>query len=117
MSAPHIKRAIPRRRYQLGGFIATLLGEIESNDPVSYRYIMALVEEGESEPCLFVTSERNPPQQRDQGGYRLRVILGEEEKILESSEDWGDIELFALKGLGVVAKLYRLTDEQPMRLM
>ena len=45
MRVPHIKTAIPRQRHQIGGFVATILDEIDSDDPVSYRYIMAVVEE------------------------------------------------------------------------
>lgn len=117
MKVPHIKTAIPRRRYQLGSFMATVLAEVESDDPVDYRFIMALVEDGAQQPVLFVTSERNPPQQRAAGGYRLRVILGNQSKDMGSSDDWGDLEQFAMNGLGIVAKLYQLMDEQPVRLM
>ena len=117
MSAPHIKTAMPRRRYQIGGFVATVLGDVASDDPVDYRYIMALVEEGENRPCLFVTAEGNPPKLRSEGRYRLRVILGDDSKEMGSSDEWGDTEQFALQALGLPAKLYRLTDEQPLRLM
>lgn len=117
MGVPHIKTAIPRQRYQLGSFVASILAEVESDDPVNYHFIMALVEDGKNEPCLYVTAELNPPQQRDQGRYRMRVILGEQSKVMGSADEWGDIEKFALDGLGITAKLYHLTDEQPMRLM
>ncbi len=117
MTAPHIKTAIPRQRYQLGGFVATILADIDSNDPVDYRYIMALVKEGDTQPCLYVAAESNPPKLRSEGRYRLRVILGDDSKEMGSADDWGDIERFALQSLGVAAKLYRLTDEQPIRLM
>ena len=117
MSAPHIKTAIPRRRYQLGSFVASILSEVESDDPAEYRYIMALVEDGKSEPCLYVTAELNPPQERDQGRYRLRVMLGEQSKVMGSADEWGDIEKFALDSLGITAKLYHLMDEEPLRLM
>ena len=37
---PKIQRAIPKKRYQLGEFGVTVLGEIESPDIASYHYIM-----------------------------------------------------------------------------
>ena len=47
MEAPKIQTAIPQRRYQLGEYSGVVLGEIESSDGVKYRYILALVREGE----------------------------------------------------------------------
>ena len=117
MPAPHIKTAIPRQRHQIGNFVATVLADIDSNDPVEYRYIMAIVEDGQQQPTLFVTSERNTGPMAGVGRYRLRVIMGSEEKELTPSDDWGDLERFSLAGLGIVAKLMNLHDEQPVRLM
>ena len=117
MSAPHIKTAIPRQRHQIGNFVATVLADIESNDPIEYRYIMAIVEDGQQRPALFVTSERNTGRAAGAGRFRLRVIMGSEEKELASSDDWGDLERFSLAGLGIVAKLMNLHDEQPVRLL
>lgn len=117
MSVPHIKTAIPRQRHQIGGFVATVLDEIDSDDPVSYRFIMAVVEEGKQSPCLYVTSERNRTASSDEGRFSLRVIMGDEEKLLAPSDEWGELDKFSLAGLGIVAKLMRLTDEQPIRLM
>ena len=116
MPAPHIKSAIPRQRHQIGNFVATLLADIDSDDPVEYRYIMAVVEDGQQQPVLFITSERNTGPGASEGRYRLRVIMGSEEKELTASDEWGDMEHFSLAGLGIVAKLMNLNDEQPLRL-
>ena len=75
MSAPHIKTALPCQRHQIGSFVATVLTDIDSDDPVEYRYIMAIVEDGQQQPALFVTSERNTGPGADAGRYRLRVII------------------------------------------
>lgn len=115
MRAPHIKTAIPRQRHQIGSFVATVLADIDSDDPVEYRYIMAIVEDGKQQPDLFVISQRNSGA--GEGRFRLRVIMGKEEKELSPSDDWGDLDRFALAGLGIVAKLMNLQDEQPVRLM
>jgi hypothetical protein len=117
MTAPHIKTAIPLQRHQIGSFVATVLGEIESDDPIDYRFIMAIVEDGKQQPSLYVTSERNPEAAGKEEGYRLRVVMGEQEKFLNPSDEWGDIDKFSLAGMGIVAKLMRLEDEQPVRLM
>jgi len=117
MAKPDIQTAIPKRRYQIGEFAATILGEVESSDDAEYRYIMALVEDGTSEPSLYVTAEFNPPQQRDEGRYRVRVILGDQSKEMGDADEWGDIEAFSLYALGIAAKLYGLMDEEPARLL
>ena len=117
MPAPHIKTAIPRQRHQIGNFVATVLADIDSNDPVEYRYIMAIVEDGHKQPTLFITAERNTGSRAGEGRYRLRVVMDSEEKELTPSDEWGDLEHFSLAGLGIVAKLMNLHDEQPVPIM
>ena len=117
MSVPHIKTAIPLQRHQIGSFVATVLGEIESDDPVEYRYIMAIVEDGKQEPVLYLTSERNPEAASAAEAYRLRVVTGAQEKFLNPSDEWGDVDKFSLAGMGIIAKLMHLGDETPVRLM
>jgi hypothetical protein len=117
MPVPHIKTAIPLQRHQIGSFVATVLGEIESDDPVDYRYIMAIVEDGKQEPVLFLTSERNRGAASADETYRLRVVMGAQEKFLNPSDEWGDVDKFSLAGMGIIAKLMRLEDETPVRLM
>jgi len=116
MTTPHIQTAIPQRRYQLGSFMVNILSDIRSDDPVDYRYIMALVDEGEQQPCLYVTAELNPPAERRQGRYRIRVLLEDQEKVMGSADEWEDIENFSLFSMGIAAKLYQLGDEEPKRL-
>lgn len=111
MSVPNIKTAIPARRYQYGEFMITVLQEIESDDPVNYRYIMAVATERDPAPGLFICAER------DGGGYRLRVAMADGAQILGSSPAFGDIELFVKEGLGVVGTMLNLTDEIPHQLM
>ena len=117
MTKPHIKTAIPKQRHQIGSFIATVLGDIATDDPTDYRFIMAIVAEGKQEPDLYVTSERNNGPNADEGRYRLRVIMGDQEKELSPSDEWGDIDKFSMAGMGIIAKLMRLQDEMPVRLM
>lgn len=117
MSEPHIITAIPLQRHQIGGFVATVLGEIQSDDPVQYRYIMAIVEDGKQKPAMYVISELNAGDSAGEGRYSLRVVMGDQEKLLNPSDEWGDIDKFSLAGMGIIAKLMRLEDEQPVRLM
>ena len=49
---PKIDTAIPQRRYQLGAYTVVVLGEIESSDGKDYRYVAAVVREGDPEPGL-----------------------------------------------------------------
>jgi hypothetical protein len=116
MTTPHILTAIPKRRYQLGSFLVNILSDIKTDDSTEYRYIMALIDEGEPQPCLYVTAEVNPPGERQQGRYRIRVVLDTQEKEMGSADEWGDIENFSIFSMGIAAKLYQLSDEEPRRL-
>ena len=60
---PTIATAIPKRRFQIGDYSASLLGEVESNDRRHYRYILALVPTGERRrPSM---SPARPPRRRN----------------------------------------------------
>jgi hypothetical protein len=78
---------------------------------------MALLDEGEEIPSLYVTSELNAPHQRSEGRYRVRVLLEDQEKVMCSGDEWGDVENFSLFSMGIAAKLYQLGDEEPRRLL
>jgi hypothetical protein len=115
MQAPKIATAIPRKRYRVGEYQAVLLGDIESPDPVRYRYILALVRGGASAPDLFVIAEKNPRSQAREGSHRLRVVSEQFNEDLGSSDDWNDAEMFAAEGLRVAARLLGLgTEPEPM---
>lgn len=114
---PNIRTAIPKRRYQVSDFSATLLGEVESDDPVSYRYILAFVPMGEAKPNFFVCSERVPPKDRADGGYRLRVINSAMSEVMDQSDSWGDIDAFADQALQLAQQALGLTGHEAMRLM
>ena len=59
---PVIRTAIPKRRYQIGPYSASLLGEIESGDARAYRYILAFVASGKREPEVYICAGQVPPQ-------------------------------------------------------
>jgi len=112
MSVPSIKTAIPLRRYQYGEFIITVLGDIESDDPVRYRYIMAVATEADPTPGLFLSCERGGAD-----SFTLRASMADGSQVLGESETLGDQETFAREALKVVATMLDLSDEVPHRLM
>lgn len=116
MNAPKIQTAIPLRRYRLGAYTAVVLGEIESSDGIEYRYILALVREGEARPRVYVTAEKNPRARAQEGSHRMRVIMETLEEDRGSSDRWGDPDVFAAEGLSLVAGMLGLA-EQAQRLM
>lgn len=113
---PKIQRAIPKRRYQVGEYGVTLLGEIESPDPVDYVHLLAFVREGESQPTLFVCAERCPPAERDAGSHRLRVINRAMSEVIDTSDRWRDPDAFADEALQVGMQALGLSQETPYRL-
>ena len=113
---PVIRTAIPQRRYRLGEFNVTLLGEVESGDGIDYRYILAFVEEGRTQPSLYLCSERNPPGARGDGSHRLRLVNGAMSEVLGSDDAWRDVDVFVEKGLRIGASTLALQSEQPVQL-
>lgn len=113
MNRPRITTAIPRRRYQIGEYVATVLGEIESPDPPNYRYILAVVKEGDAQPSLYVTAER---RRRGNFDYRVRLIMEGLDDTMAESDDFGELDTFCETALTVVRKALRLGDEEAMLL-
>ncbi|HID46076.1 MAG TPA: hypothetical protein EYP34_10015 [Chromatiaceae bacterium] len=117
MTKPHIKTAVPKRRYEIDNFSVLLLGDIESTDPVNYKYIMAFVDVSETEPMMYIISEENPPNQREHGRYRVRVLYGHDERDMGSDEFPGDLDQFTEYGMQLASRLLQLTEEEPIRLL
>ena len=117
MEAPRIKTAIPKRRYQVGTFSAIVLGEVESADAASYRYVLAMVEEGKSAPSLYVTAERSSPNEASNGAYRLRLMGLTGTEVLGHSDRWQDLDSFLSDAFTIAVSRLGLTDEQVVRLM
>ena len=114
---PLIKTAIPKRRYQIGDFSATLLGEIESGCERAFRYILAFVQLGKVEPSFYVCVEPAPPAESAGGRYRLRVINEVMSEVVDSDDRWGDLEAFAEQGLRLGTQALGLQQEQVLRLL
>jgi hypothetical protein len=114
---PVIKTALPKHRYQIGDYSATLLGDIESGDAQRYRYILALVPMGEHEPTLYVTSQPAPPERRAQGDYDLRVISESLTDVLDTGDRWADSELFAEQALDLAQQMLGLRNQQVVKLL
>lgn len=118
MERPKIKTAIPQQRYRVGDHQAVVLGEIESGDERRYRYVLALVPEGQAQPVFYVTAEKNPRRVAEtQGAYRLRAIAEVLNEDLGSSDRWGDIDAFAQEGLALAAEALGLGGKTPERLL
>lgn len=112
MSFPTIATAIPLRRYQYGEFVVTVLGDIESPDTVNYRYILAVAQEGNPRPGLYLSAERGAD-----GACDLRVSMADGSQVLDSSPAFCDLNLFVKEALQVVSTLLDLSDEIPHRLL
>ena len=112
MNRPQIQTAIPKRRYQLGDFSVVVLGEITSDEAIDYRYVMAMVQEGQSEPCLYVTASKVAPDD-----YLLRLIAPSMDRELDISPLWRDLDAFCEQALSLAQQAMGLKDEYPHRMM
>jgi hypothetical protein len=115
VQAPHIDTAIPKRRYQVGPYQAVVLDEIESPDPVRYRFILALVRGGESQPSLFVTAVKNPRSQAHGGSHRLQLISEPATQELGSSDSFANVDGFADAALAAAIEALGLVGVAPVR--
>lgn len=112
LNKPSIQTAVPQRRYKYGEFTVVVLGEIESDDAINYRYILAVVRDGDPEPGIYLTCEsgRNGQQQ-------VRLVMRDGAEVLAEDPAYADLEVFCVAGLDVLRQLLNLGDEEPYRLM
>lgn len=115
MSKPSILTAIPKHHYKLGNFTLKVLGEIESRDPVQYRYIMAVIHGQDPEPGLYITAERASGSAGR--SYDMRVMMPDGDEIIGSDSAWSDLEEFSQRAIEVVTRLLDLSDETPWQLL
>ncbi|NNJ93504.1 MAG: hypothetical protein HKP57_02050 [Halobacteria archaeon] len=112
---PGIATAIPRRRYRLGEFTITVLGEIESTDGRTYRYIAAVICGQDPEPGMYITAEPGSHGQR--GEFELRIIMQDGAEVIDHAERWSDLDAFVEEVIKIVSRVLQLTDETPYQLM
>ncbi|TNF98321.1 MAG: hypothetical protein EP297_08405 [Gammaproteobacteria bacterium] len=116
MPKPKINTAIPKRRYQYGEFQIVILGDVDTSEPVSYRYIMAAVQEGQQDPIIYLASIRNRRDEAEGGSHRLVLYTTENMQILDHSDEWKDLETFSRYGLEAMKQALGLTDEIPIQI-
>ena len=112
LNKPSILTAVPQRRYKYGEFTVVVLGEIETQDAINYRYILAVVRDGNPEPGIYLTCEsgRNGQQQ-------IRLVMRDGAEVIAEDPAYADIEAFCEAGLDVLRQLLNLGDEEPYRLV
>jgi len=114
---PKIRTAIPQRRYHVGDYAVTLLGEIESGDAVLYQFILAFVEQGQSQPSLYLCCERSQPAEPDAGAFRMRIVNSAMSEVLGSSDHWRHADAFAADALPVGLRTLGIPSEPVHRLL
>ena len=110
MQKPDIKTAIPKHRYQIGEFSAILLSDIESAGAADYLYVFAVMRDGDHEPGLYLTAEKN--MEGPQVTHIMRLIMHDGETVLGSSDRWKNMDAFVSDAINTTVKLLGLADEQ-----
>ena len=113
MNVPQINTAIPKRRYQLGDFGITILGDVESGDGNEYQYVFALVQDGKSDPSLYITAVKIAASD----DYTLHLSAPNMERDLDTSPAWRDLDHFCEQGISIAQQILGLKDEFPHRLL
>jgi hypothetical protein len=116
MQAPHIQSALPLRRYEVGDFSGVVLGEIRSDDPHHYHYILALVPFGGASPLLYVIAQRAEDLPQDPRTI-VRVVAETGERAFGPDDRWLDLDAFCEDALGMARAVLGLTAEEPRRLL
>ena len=111
-NAPIIKTALPKRRYQLGNYLATVLAEVESGDQRRFGYIMAFVPEGDDRPVLYVVTEATG----EIPGWRFVVINSVMNEELDRADEWRNLDYFIEGAMQAGSQLLGLQQERPYRL-
>ena len=117
MKKPGIVTAIPKSRYKFGEFTVTVLGDIESNDGIEYRHILAVIRGSDPEPGIYITAEQSLSAQSEEGDYTMRIVMRDGEGVIGASDSWGEREPFVRDALEIVSKILNLSDEVPYQLM
>lgn len=114
MASPNIQSAIPKRRYQFGEFVVTLLSDIDSPDTNKYLYIAAVMREGSTQPEVYITCEAISVDNKD--NYRIRVLSNDAEHIIGEDQQWKHEQKFCDYALDGIKQMFQLTDEIPVLL-
>lgn len=114
MALPKIQSAIPKRRYQYGEFIVTILSDITSPDPYDYLYIAAVLRDGCTQPEVYITCESI--QKIGQQSYSIKVLSQDSEHTISQNSQWKNEQLFFDYVLQGVGQMFHLTDETPILL-
>jgi len=117
VDTPKITTAIPLRRYQWGEYSAVVLGDIESPDARKYRYILALVPDGETRPVAYVVCTKAPRARAQEGSHILSVVSEPLTDELGIADAWEDVDAFAAEGFKVIARVLGLNEAEPQRMM
>jgi len=114
MALPTIQSAIPKRRYQFGEFVITILSDIESIDTSPYLYIAAVLREGNTQPEVYITCE--PISAQNQSSYRVKVLTKDDEHTISEDQQWKHEQKFCDYALEGIQQMFQLTDETPVLL-
>jgi hypothetical protein len=118
MYAPVVAAVKPKRRYQLGPYVAVLFGEIQKHPQAmtEYLHILGVFRPGEGEPFFYVASEVNALASKGGGACFLGVFPGATRPDspahlnLGCSDNWADVGLFTSKALEIARAHLGVTE-------
>jgi len=99
--APSITNANTLQVFAAGDYMALLLGNIASDTPVEYLYVLSVFRAQGQELCFCVAAEKNSVPMEGAGSHFLGVFPGKCHENLGLSNDWADREKFTARALSI----------------
>jgi len=104
---PQVRSASPKREFRVGSRLAVLLTDIESANPiVGYRYIVVVLEDGNPQPCLYVTAETNRMIKDSVHAPFLATFDERGHTNFGQSMEWADEDTFVKKAQRMITDRY-----------
>ena len=106
---PVIVQARWVQRFQLGSYQAMVGTDCISDGLTHYLHVMYVSKDAENQPCLAVTSEYSPSEDRTVSPC-LCLFFGGQHLNAGVSQDWTELDIFVPKALEMAAEALAISE-------
>jgi hypothetical protein len=109
--APPIIDSRIQQLFAIGDFLAVLHGEIKSEGPVEYLYVLSVHRAEDNTLRLCVASEKNNVPMEGAGSHFLGVFPGDGHENLGLSDEWADRDRFTARALSIAKERLGIVED------